>query len=371
MEGTRSQEDECLKCAFNTDCYDNACHCLQDFYGDPHFHCYHSDSRFCSISSDPVDLTFGKQKIHLEMFASTKAVQIATKRMASGLGFCNLTMWINSKRRLGRIYVAGVQFILAQTTNGRVYSVEARITGQVINGTYEWAVSHKKQGTNVFTPWLLLRSDSPMIIKRSGVLQACDLYLTRLESHIVIVSLSCCGVVFGLRPYNPTDPSARPGFFIEVNKPNLPLLTENWVEGEEPVCFDEGSFTIDNVIQRTGIPEPNKALTYLALTNSPPTDYDGVPQNISRLTSLLGSCPDDKRLQFFSQGWFVLSTRPLIRCVSETPGLGDIVDLAVLVLEWFCQSNSASCLQAQQCISRCLHVVATHADLQGFLNVVC
>ncbi|XP_059174714.1 uncharacterized protein LOC131954906 [Physella acuta] len=362
----------CSRCAPNSNCMNRTCSCMPGFIGDPEFYCHNSSNHYCSLMNDPSLLTFIGERRVLDLLGSTKFAEVNTKNLEEeDGGTCHLTLWAQPQRVKGKVFINGLQFELICAVDDDEIVIEHRIFASVVNGAHIWNIEAKKKG--VFKPYVKFSSITPLVLKKLVNPLSCTVDYFRYDSKILLVSSAPCGIKFGIRAFDDHEKSTHPGIFIEVEEANEPWFN-NWTNGTEPLCLDNGTRTISTITNRSPIRSPRLALTYHATTNGGLVDFPGSPTATSALIVALKSCSNAGLANLFQNFGFAVTSAKFINCMSMSSGLEDIVDFLMLQLRWFCRSDGVACRLAQNLISgnmNCTHVVRHEPQVKSFVNIVC
>lgn len=352
---------ECDKCAFNTICVNGSCKCKENFTGNPYFHCHAINNLFCSISSDPKVRPFTGPSYDANIMGSTRMAELRTTRTDNNQ-FCELTLFAFTERELGKLYVKDAEYQIKvpnPLAPSRNSSLVVRLTAMKRNNATTWTLRNNFRG---YVPDLINGNFSVTIFN-------CRIQYFLCPSRLLAINITCCGIFIGFRPFMTKQVKDMPGIFVEVQSSNN--LRFNWQATNEPLCFGAGPFNISNVMAATGISDPTKAGTYLALTNGLPTS-GGQPENQQQTAVDLKFCNRTRRELVLNNEWFAFSDAKLIKCVSVSEGLNDLFLFIRWILNWRCINSVQRCNNAKdQITANCDSRVKTHPLVASFLSRNC
>ncbi|XP_059174690.1 uncharacterized protein LOC131954888 [Physella acuta] len=364
----------CNSCAANTHCVNNKCLCLAGHLGNPYFHCYHNNNAYCSITYDPVVRTFGGERLSVNGLLSSYVAEVRTNRVALWSGHCNLALWAMTERVKGKSYINEVQLRLTQTDalkNQHFY--ELRILTSALNGKFSWSVEYRLQDRGSFVHLHTFKNELLSIRFKIILINSCTIKFTLMDSHILKVEIICCGILFGIRPFNPAEPKVIPGIFLEVTKTHQPTF-DRWSNTQQPLCLDTDGYAARNISMETGITNQKKAMTLLGLMNGGPLDFFGAAKNLLQLTTSLKRCSFSilNKLSV-SIWWSIFNHPPLKSCVcGSRSGWDGYVDFLLLVLDWCCHGVSSSCRSAQNVLKeRCAGEMRHDSGIRRLFEADC
>ncbi|XP_055871925.1 uncharacterized protein LOC106055316 [Biomphalaria glabrata] len=353
FDRNNTESQECQICGCNTNCVDNVCQCKEGHEGDPIFMCFEKNATECSIRNDPRVDVFYNRHYSEKLIGDVLAADFITDRKAEGDGQCYVKVWTYLNRIKGKMYVTEVQINLTQVSGDKRSTLVMKIVASIIEtanysspNVYVFDAYYLFEGAFVY--WFQSRSDTPFIMSRNIRTAFCELDFIRIRPNIFKVEAYCCGVVIGIRPYNPKPPQATPGFFININSSYNPVFPEYPVA--PPLCLYGHQTNVSNI---TGFSNYLDSLIYLALTNSdvsPP--FGNTPSNLAYLRGILKACSTEGKQSFISFFQDVLNDPPFVYSISNNvPGLYELVNFLLLVLKDICGLDANGCSQAQALIN--------------------
>ncbi|KAH9496638.1 hypothetical protein Btru_009910 [Bulinus truncatus] len=348
------ESEQCQRCGCNTDCVNDVCFCKEGYTGNPYFMCYSTNDSFCSIRNDPQVDIFSTQHFSEKLLGDVLAADVVTDRAAEGEGKCRTKVWTFLNRIEGKLYVTEFQVELVQeTSNGTQHTFAAKVVGYVkeepsangIDSVYIFDVYYLREDTFEF--WFQARSDTPLLLRRFVGSQFCEFDFIRVRPNMFKIDVSCCGIIIGLRPFNPNPPVIMPGFFINVDgesNPTFPVYPQ-----APPLCLYDQTVSVSAI---TGFPHVVDSLVYLALINSNVTPpFKETPSNLAALRSTLQACSTPDRLKFIQLFQTVLAKGRLVKAVcGDVPGLYELVNLLNQLLLDICGVDVEGCSRARDII---------------------
>ncbi|CAL1544299.1 unnamed protein product [Lymnaea stagnalis] len=353
---------DCNNCGFNTVCVNGSCQCKANYTGNPYFHCYDVDNLYCSISSDPRVRPFNGPSYNANIMGSTRMASLRTTRSDANQS-CELTLFTYTERVEGKLYVKDAQYqikVPSPSNPTRNSSLVVQITAVKRNNVTTWTIKNNLQG---FIPQIITGNFTVTVFN-------CRIQYYLCPSRLLAINISCCGIFIGFRPFMTKDTKDMPGIFVEVESANKPLF-DTWEPTNEPLCLGSEFFDILRVMNVTGISDPTKAGTYLALTNGLPAS-GGEPENQPQTSADLKFCNAARRLLVLDYEWFALSDAKLINCVSVNEGLDDLFLFIRWILNWRCTNSVLRCNDAKnQILTNCGPNVINQPAVSDFLNRNC
>ncbi|CAL1535734.1 unnamed protein product [Lymnaea stagnalis] len=356
--------EECPSCGDNAECTDGVCSCPDGLIGNPRVHCYTNWTKICTLTSDPLMLTFSAEKIHVTIVGATRLADLTVTRLIKSLSQkCKLVVWALTERIRGKLFIDGMKIKFTRVEDsGESAVTELLVKSSVEDGIVSWDFTIQETSNANFQS--CCRFDEAI---GSG---SCSVDYGVGANNFYIFNFSCCNISVGIRPPIPGS-NSTPAIWVDVPSPNVTY--EDWEPGLEPICLSHDSYDIDSVVNETQLGDPWDAMSYLSLTNIGDLEYDGVPNNFTQLAQALRGCNKLATLAFYDDAVFALDTPPFINCIStSTTDQDGLVEFLLLVLDWFCVGDSISCAAAKGLVStKCQGVANQNPRVQAFLGRSC
>ncbi|CAL1544302.1 unnamed protein product [Lymnaea stagnalis] len=351
----------CTECVANTNCVNEGCVCQGNYTGNPYFHCHLVSNLFCSLTNDPILTTFSQAQLPVYVLGATKFVQVTTTPSDTGQ-FCDFALFALMERLGEQLYVQSFEFNM-KVPNIMFPSFNVTFmlrleSSREQNGSITWRYFTVDQGTTTLVDGVTLLFGS------------CSIQLQPQASLFVFVDIGCCGITVGLRPYTGRNSSYTPGLFVEINSTNQPTFG-SWQASLEPLCLDQGTFTIADVQNATGLSDPIKAMTYLAQTNMIDWSYLSVLYDEKDFTESLRDCPGSRRGRLLDEAWFAFTSAPFRHCISDVEtDMANVFTFITLEVHYVCNDLVQACFVAKQDIeSHCN--LTMFQFLQDFVDQPC
>ncbi|GFO38023.1 hypothetical protein PoB_006452800 [Plakobranchus ocellatus] len=321
------------------------CRCPTPFVGNPYFLCYRHDRHdLCQLCDDPVVTTENRDDVSLFFVNSTLLFDKVIEKGRSGL--CRARAVVNNIRSRGKSLPNSLDVkIDLKNKQGEVTcSFTFNIVGSSSpNGSVWWNVFSGFTPTGGRAFFISLTAPQGTPSKASQINRCNSAVIFRVTpGRILTVSIPCCSLVLGFRPFVIHSDWLKSGVFVLTAKSIPQALLPSESIHVFPICLRAG-ITIHSLTSALNLLNPRHAMSYLALTNLPRDEVDMTP-GLTDLKNALLECSPAERQNLLRRAAFMMTSAPFVRTIcGSIEGHSEIVKMFTEAAEWFCTGKKDSC----------------------------